>query len=291
MDFITDASGHFLAGVTLSFADRYYSKSAGRHSTNRIEDKKKQVVALNYIIEANSNPDKEALKSREYLEAMVSAKSFFRGKGIEPEKGILGYAKGAIESVRSYSERINHLPWNKKLGTAFAMEFTLDAMAMVSQIAFGLGNGLTALAKTSYQGLALFAGMQTGKGLIYVKDAMTRSKDEKYLDSMTKELTSDGKLLEIVKNYSPTVAVEVPKTPAQAVEGQSSSDKPESADALKAMGKRIGQQTVEIAGRVRGGLDSAVEAVKERLNRNAEARRAEEEEKKKRYNSMLDKNR
>src|SRR3989339_115271 len=218
MDFITDASGHFLAGVTLSFADRYYSKSAGRHSTNRIEDKKKQVVALNYIIEANSNPDKEALKSREYLEAMVSAKSFFRGKGIEPEKGILGYAKGAIESVRSYSERINHLPWNKKLGTAFAMEFTLDAMAMVSQIAFGLGNGLTALAQTS-------------------------------------------------------------------------SDKPESADALKAMGKRIGQQTVEIAGRVRGGLDSAVEAVKERLNRNAEARRAEEEEKKKRYNSMLDKNR
>lgn len=285
MNYLEDFGLHFVAGIGASMLDRRFSRNAKSNTERRIEEKTRQVAALDYIRGVQSNPDKEAVKSRDYLEAIVAAKSYFRTEGKQTEKGIVGFVKETLETARSYSERFNNLKWDRKLLAAYATEFAGDLVVGASQSLVGVGSFVASLGKTTYQGAALWLGMQAGKYIILApKDYFTKSKEEKALDEMAREITSDGKLLDIVRSYKATAAVEVPKTE----NAEANADvKSNVAGYAGEIGAKAKEQASVIAGKVAGGVKSGFNAVLSEVRKLAEQRAAaanakkEEQEKQK----------
>jgi len=213
-----EAIAHYFSGVAISFGDRMFSKNAKKHTERRMGDKLKGVEALQYLTEVGLNTEAEirtAMTTKEYRDAIRNAREYFRSNSVdvgrEPNRGVRGLAAKIPELIAQYkdSERINPLSIRRKLAAAFGLEFLLDASVAVSQVFWGKGNAITAIGESLYQGPCMFAGFATGRGLLYIKDGLFRSKEEKELDKIAKELTKDGRLLEIVKGYSPTEKVKV----------------------------------------------------------------------------------
>jgi hypothetical protein len=201
-----NAIGTYLAGVGLSFADRHFSKNAKKYEESRINEKLEQVASLQFIVEAEQNADKDKLKSgKEYAQAIENARDYFiNNRQFSESKSKFG---NFLESFRHYAvnERINKQSPRQNLGTALGIEFTTDALVWGSQALLGVGNALAAVGYDLFQVPLLFAGMQTGRGILYLKT----SKKEKEYNRMAKDLTADGKILTLVRNYSPTANLTV----------------------------------------------------------------------------------
>ncbi len=204
-----DAAGQFLAGVAISFADRAFSKNAKRHSAQRYEEKIDQVTALEYLLQTERNGQKEnVVHSPEYTQAIDRASDYFKSQRIPMKSSIRQGTRNVlgnlVDIVRFYkgNERINTLPAKKTLLAAFSIEFIGDSVVAISQLAAGYGHAISSLGKSMYQAPALFAGLQTGKGILYLKDKLNKSKEEKAAERMAAELVRDGTLLGIVNAYS-----------------------------------------------------------------------------------------
>ena len=286
-----NAIGHFFAGITISLADRAFSGNARRHAGERIESKLGEVTALEYIVR-NSGDVSSLGREGEYTESVMRARNYFARRGIdctnEPNsKGSLRYLSGkfgkVVAHLRRGHEKINNLPVGNKLLTAFGIELALDATVVATHAVYGTGNSLHALGLTPVQTLALFGGMQTGKCMLYIRDSFVKSKEEKELDLIGRELTDDGKLLELVRNYSPTRDIEVRLVESIVLE---SVDVPEkllehkpgySADEI---GRKVGDTIGDVAGATRKGIGSAIDAIRERLATGKQAKEDEDERRK-----------
>lgn len=212
-----NAAGNFFAGITLSFGDRLLSKNASRFKESRIEKKLNVVTSMKYLADSNAQDN-----GSEYLGHIERVREYFRENGALREKKE-SLTERFADRVNHYKneERLNNLSAGKKLGAAFGIELFADLGVTVAQVSGGSVSAVTALGHTLYQGPAMFLGLVTGKGLLYVKDALFKDKNEKELDQLTKELTADGKILSIVKDYSSTARLkyEAPKEiPAEIVE-------------------------------------------------------------------------
>ncbi|MEK6882668.1 MAG: hypothetical protein AABY22_23805, partial [Nanoarchaeota archaeon] len=192
MPIYSESIGHFLTGISISLADRLFSENAARHKNSRKERKLEEVAALHYLFEVEENNNPEIKKSKDYKDAIAKAKNHFDSLGVT----------GSKISYWIKQERINNLSFGQKFSFAYALELMADAGVAVSQIFWGRGNGLIALGESTYQGLSLGLGLYAGKGILYLKDFFFKSKEEKELDEMSTELTSSGRLLDVVKNYS-----------------------------------------------------------------------------------------
>jgi hypothetical protein len=284
-----NALGHFAAGITLSFADRAFSENARRKTDERVEKKMQEVTSLQYLVDHASHPD--SASNREYGEAINDARSFFQRKGMRvdseqrnenPFRYIGRKIVNGINHCRSKYERINNLPWSTKLVTAFGGELALDLMVVATQAIYGMGNGMGALARTPIQTVSLWAGMQTGKGTLYMKDLFVKSKEEKELDSIGRELIADGKLLEVVRNYSSTRGLEVKVIEAEVVEPKELPAGEEKAGYTAAqVGEKVGTKLADAADGVRNGLSAGLQALRERREARKQAQQAEEEARRK----------
>ena len=209
--------GHFFAGIGIAFADRSFSKNSSRHTEKRKNEKLEQVTSMHYLVETESKEDKDVIRqSKEYFDAVKNAKGYFEDKGIAVKPAeysgfIEKYIKGPVIylSENLGREKINNLGIRHKLVVAFGLEFLADAGVALSSIFFGKGNMISAVGDSLYQAPCLFAGLLTGNSILKIKDMFYRSNEEKDLDSMAKELTEDGKLLEIIKSYSSTEHLEI----------------------------------------------------------------------------------
>ena len=265
MPMYQEAIAHFLSGIALSFGDRYLSKNASRHSKERVEKKLKQTEALGYLVQVEHDENKDLVKkTNEYYDNIRTARDYFRGKG----KRIKAEDSGLMEKLRYYkdNERINNIPFYKKLGAAFGLEVLTDGMVAIAQIAGGNVNALGALGESLYQGPAMFFGFLTGRAALYVKD-LFRSSDEKELDSMAKELTRDKKLLAIVREYSPTKYLETPKEDSE--EGAGIGER------VKGVAASVGSKISEGVGSIKDSIDDRRKAAED-----AEKKRAEEQKSK-----------
>ena len=211
-----EAIGHFLSGVSIAFADRYFSNNS--NNTSKTEERKRtkveQVKALDFLLQAETNRT-NSVHDREYCDAVIKAKDYFKTKGTstsKKEEGIKGHLRTLANLFSISNERVNNLGIKRQLGVSFALEFIADAAVGVSQITLGYGNGIVALGESMYQAPSLLFGLQTGRALLYCRD-MLRSKEEKELDSLGKQLTADGKVLELVRTYS--VETILPKVKAK----------------------------------------------------------------------------
>lgn len=279
-----NAIGHFLAGVTLSLADRAVSENATRHSERRMQDKLEEITALEYLVDNSDNLTIQ--HGREYAEAVINARSYFERQGISSEsKQNENFVKCALRKTRNLvnhlyrgHERINNLPLGNKLVAAFMTEFTFDVIPTISQAIFAVGNGISALSRDLYQGPALFAGLQTGKGFLKMKDYIIRSKEEKELDSIGKDLTTDGKLLEIVRRYSPTRELRL-KTVVATVENPKQLSQ-ETTYSAADIGEKVAGAVGDTVGAIEESVSSGLSAIKERLTARKKARKDEEEARK-----------
>ncbi|VVB78984.1 Uncharacterised protein [uncultured archaeon] len=208
MTWYNEASAHFLAGVSITIGDRLFSRNAARYTEQRVKDKLAEVEALEYI--ANNSVESNSSEER-FCDSVMKARDYFTRNGISSEPKTQSFYARVKDTVESYKEdeRINNLSWRGKLTAAFGLEFLGDIGVVASSLLTGKGDGVVAFGETFYQAPSLWAGFQVGRGLVYAKDVITRSRDEKDLDKMAKELTADGKLLEIIRNYSPTAKIEI----------------------------------------------------------------------------------
>ncbi len=214
MDFLwyQEALGHFSTGVALSLADRAFSKDAKRYSQVRLESKLDQAEAMDYLVKSSQSEDLAKIcSSQEYFDAVSKTRQYFKSKKVntEPEQDSNGRLKSIADKLAFYrnNSKINNTSSGELLAYSFGLELAGDACVGIAQTVYGLGNGLVALGESLYQGPALFLGVLTGKGLLYTKDLVTKSNNEKEADSLLTELTKDGKLLELVRNYSPTKSI------------------------------------------------------------------------------------
>jgi hypothetical protein len=278
-----DVAAHFLSGMAIAFADRSFSGNAKRYTKERIENTLTQVASLQYLAESQKNLNSDVYNSKEYFNAVMKSREYFLNQGVYSKTpnhgGLLGLIEKTTEKFRNSRkiERVNNLSATQKLAFSLGAEFFGDVLVGISQITVGLGNGIAALGKSVYQTPALYLGLQTGRGMLYIKD-LFRSKEEKDLDSMAKELTADGKLLERVRSYSPTASL--PKTP----ETEKAQEKAEEKTGKEGMSI---EKTIEGAGNVLAdgaekvyqGLGLGVNAIKDRIKKRMEEKAAEREKK------------
>jgi len=287
----------YLAGITFSFTDRLFSKNAKRFTEERVAGKEERIKALDYLFETEKSSDRiDAIVSKKYYDAVLKAREHFEDNGISFEsdtKGLRGKFGRIAENIRYYKdhERVNNLKRGKQFAFACGLEFLADFGVLFSQITLGVGHIGRAFVHTLYQGPALFFGMQTGKGILYAKDLISKSKYEKKLDKLAAELTADGKLLQIVENYSPTAQLKVVE--ARVIEGteqvlESGTEQlPAKADSsfgekATALGEKVGTsvaETVEGIGKgVGAGIDAIIDKYTKRKAAKAEAEKQAREE-------------
>ena len=90
------------------------------------------VLVLNYSKEEiNVGLENLIKKTTEYYNNIRIARGYFRGKG----KRIKAEDSGLMEKLRYYKddERINNIPFYKKLGAAFGLEVITDGVVFVAQ--------------------------------------------------------------------------------------------------------------------------------------------------------------
>ncbi len=280
MPWYANVAGNFFAGITLSFGDRLLSHNASRFKEERIKKKLEAVESMKYIIDVESQENSvEIRKTEKYIDSIETAKGYFRTRGLfreRKESNLVERMTGRFNHYKN-EERLNNLPVGKKLGAAFGIELSADAIVAVAQMTSGIGHSLTALGHTLYQGPALFLGLATGKGLLYVKD-LFKNKSEKEIDQITKKLTVDGKILGIVQKYSSTARLqyESPKEiEAKVVENP------------KQIGKELGERIASVTKRVGSGISDGITSLQrgrqEKRQREIDAETARQEEIKKRY--------
>ena len=275
------ATLHFLSGVSISLCDRLFSKNAKRHTQERTTRKLEQVTALQYLAETEPRADRvEASQNREYFDAVLKAKEYFMENGVsfrETSHGVKDLAERVSEAASFYRnhERFNNLPSGKKLAAAFGLELLGDFGVFLSQVTTGYGDGLVSFGETIYQGPSLFLGLQLGKGVLYVKDLLMKSKEEKELDKITKQLTEDGKLLSIVTRYSPTKYIEVHEVEQKQL--------PEAKDRISAteIGDKVGETIANTAQGIGRGIGAGIGAIRERIEAGKRKEQEAEEERKK----------
>jgi hypothetical protein len=279
-----DVAAHFLSGVAIAFADRSFSGNAKRYTKERIENKLNQVASLQYLAESQKNSNlQEIAVGKEYFNAVLKSREYFLNKGVYSKTpshgGLLGVIERTTEKIRNKQkiERVNTLSASQKLAFALGVEFFGDALVGISQVTVGLGNGIAALGKSVYQTPALYLGLQTGRGMLYLKD-MFRTKEEKDLDGMASELTSDGKLLELVRSYSPTSSIPQPET--------EKTEKKEGS--IEKTAETAGNMIADSAEKVVNGLGLGINAIKAKIKKNMEEKAAALEQKKKNLRGKYD---
>jgi|SRR3989344_4069547 len=281
-----EAVGHFLAGISLSMGDRYFSKNASRHSEVRRNIKLEQVTALHYLTE--NSGDQDLNSSPDYHKSIMKAREYFMSQGERFESGKRASLAERIYNFKN-NERINPLSIGRKLGVAFALELSMDAIVESSQLMWGRGNGLEAFGESFIQTPAFLAGLMTGKGVLYIKD-LFRSKEERELNQMAEELTTDGKVLAIVQNYSPTQYVKALES-AEIMEDSTDESKrtyrlgelkDRAVKAIDVAGERVGSEVIR-------GYNELKEATLGKLQARIEAKKAAEKQRKTRLKGSYDK--
>ena len=174
-----------------------------------------------------------------------------------------------INHIRQSHEKINRLNWKQKLAFAFGIELFFDSCVVLSHAISGAGNSMTALARTPVQAIAFLGGLQTGRGWLYVKDYAVRSKEEKELDYLGRELTADGKLLQLVSNYRPTKDLIV-----EVIDSVPSSEEPTGEKIRytpKQIGEKVGGTILEGCGGIEDGLKAGLGVIKRRIEERRQA--------------------
>ncbi len=253
---------HYLAGITLAFTDRRFSQNAKKHTDERVARKIEQAEALEYLVQHSGEES-----SPDYARNILTAKEYFRSQGEDLTTENMKTGARISEKVarlRPY-ERLNNLAAKVQLGTAFSIEVVGDAIVGLSRMLTGVGHPLDALEYTLAQTPGLFLGLQTGKGILYLTD-LKRSKDEKEIDGILKQLTGDDKLLQVVKNYSLTASIPIAETP-ETLEAS-----PRKILTASEIGSRLGEQAYQAAGKLGTAVGSTLGAIKSRITekRNAE---------------------
>lgn len=252
-----DATAQFGAGMAISLTDRYFSDNARRKTAGRMERKLEQVRALNFIATAqeSSNPG-------DYVKQVVKAREYFADMGISAEKEQKSFSQRFTEAVKGYAtrERINTLSWKKSAALAVGLEFVPDlavlATSGIVQCEYAVGHSL-------YQTPALWLGLQAGKLTGYALNAF-RSKDEKELDKIGRELTKDGKLLALLRNYSPTANVQAEAKPEEE-KGKAGTD-------YKAIGEKAVETTKDAVVHARDAVSHLLTGIGERIAAHRKAR-------------------
>jgi hypothetical protein len=276
---IGNAVATFFTGVGLSLADRLYSENAKRFREERENRKLEQVKALSYLAETDSG-----ISSEEYCHAIIKARDYFESRGIQRSKRVFRQAVDKIAHYSTSPELINNLKAGSKLALAAGIQITYDGFMLLTQVLTGRGHFGRAFAHSLYQVPAFFAGMWlTGKALD-AKDKVIKSKNEKELDSMARELTADGKLLDIVRNYSPTAKLkEVESRVIEETEQQQLPERTQAAysplEKATDLGERVGTKIANTAEGVSKGVNAGIDVIRKRMQERKAARDAEEKNK------------
>lgn len=132
MDVLAQATEHLLAGIAISFADRYFSKNSSRNAETRKRTKLGSVEALKYISESTA-PEEERSKDSRYLESIATAREYFEERGIVrrvEDRSFREKAGGLVERIKSgyynNNERINNLTIGGKFTAAVGLELAAD---------------------------------------------------------------------------------------------------------------------------------------------------------------------
>ncbi|MEI7718654.1 MAG: hypothetical protein WCI72_02210 [archaeon] len=258
-------TGHFIGGVSLSLTDRRFSLNAKRNTDERVAKKIVQAEALEYLVQHSADAS-----SQDYLKHVMTAKEYFRSCGKDTSTPNTTRSEKLLERIGRFGpyERINNLYATAQLGAAVAIELAGDAVVATT----GLGDPVKAITYTPAQVVGLFMGLQAGKGVLYAKDYFTRSKDEVEIDGILRGMTKDDKLLQIVRNYSPTANVEVPEVQNAPQAAEQTEQKV--GLSAKEIGSRVGEQVVHAAGELGTAIGSGISTIKQRITAK---RRAEEE--------------
>ncbi len=242
-------AGHFVGGLALSLTDRHYSENARRNADTRIAKKLGQAEALEYLVQHS-----EETSSQDYLKNVMTAREYFRSYGETVTTQNTSRTERLTERLGRLKpyERLNTLSARAQLGTAFGIELVGDGIVTASSIATGVGNPINALLYTPAQAAGLFLGLQFGKGMLKTKDYIRRSKEETEVNNILKQLTKDGKLLEVVRTYSATANLELAKSPEQ-----NEMKKDLSAGEIgAAIGEKAGKATVGVTSAIGTGIES-----------------------------------
>ncbi len=267
---------HYIGGITISLADRAFSEGAKRKTDQRIQRKVEEVEALEFLVD--NSTDESVRDSRKYNDAVVKARNYFQKQGIKCEpridahEGNISYAirkiSNGLNHFRQSHEKLNNLHWDSKLIAAFGTELVLDLGVVVTHAIYGVGNSISALSRTPIQTLALWSGLYTGRGILYVKDLFVKSKEEKELDEIGRDLTADNKLLQIVKGYAPTKDLVVEVVSVRALnsdEEQKMLPSEEDTNDSGNLGEKVGKGLVNTYEGVEDGVRSGIDVIRKRM--------------------------
>ena len=293
MPYYEEAFMHYLGGIVASGVDRVFSKNSARFTQQRIKNKLSRVESLQYIVE-HSNPQEEDTQFHNHA---LRAREYFEDEGVSTERentdfqnpGFLGSVRHAFKNIGYYRnhERFNNRSLGGKIAAACGFELIGDCFALLGQITIGKGDIAVALGEDSYQIPSFFLGLMTGRGALYIKDFFTVSKEEKELDKIASELASDGKVLEIVRNYSPTAHIVIPEHHNVIDVVPKSDETPKIG--YESVGEKVGGKIADTMIGTGRAITSSIDAIRKRIQDRKDEDNAKEEEKRKELRDKFDK--
>lgn len=289
MPWYEEAFMHYLGGVFASGADRVLSKNSRRFKDTRIKEKLGQVESLQYIVEHHEATETD---NPEFHSHIMNARAYFEDRGVSVERegqeqnlGVIDKVKQTFRNIGYYRnhERFNNRSLGGKIAAATGFELAGDCIALIGQLTIGKGDIAVALGEDIYQVPSFALGLITGRVFIYGFDLATYSKEEKEIDSIARELISDGKLLAIVKNYSPTVRVMMPsrgnvidvesEKPALSDDRETSSETKISSN----YGARVGEAIANSAGSIGNAIGSGINSIRQRMQARRDRAKTEDD--------------
>lgn len=316
MELMTDLVAHAVLGVGISIIDRKRSVNSLDNTSARIEDKKKTVVALEYLLEdctETGEGDKVKItepkaKDADYLNAVDIANSFFESRHIDvsssldhdkkAERGVvsatrkLGHYMAGVYRHFAQGREFNELRLRDRMYLALGAEALGDVAYGAVAGATGHGNYLVITAhsflRTPLQGPSLVLGFLAGK---YVMSVFTRRpKEERELDKRLTHLAKNEDLVHILKRSNETYAVDLAdralESGAIGQEVEKAGDKPKADYA--AMARELASTTARTARDAAREYLAPLTTIPARIRNRREIKRLQKEQERDDFHNMID---
>jgi hypothetical protein len=239
INFYVDMTAHVVLGAALGALDRKRSINGKGNTDARIDLKKRQVVALEYLVDTYKS-ETEGKKSREitlkevtaeqrqnkdYLDAVAFANELFtsKHKDVRPEptegqprlevNGIkkLGRWAGNCFNYMRRGYEFNGLRFRDKYLFAFTATTLGDLVHGISAGTAGVGNGVNQFAysflRTPAQALGLVVGVGIGSAVAGM--VVGRSREEKELDNRLDDYLGDKAVRAILRKANESYAIDL----------------------------------------------------------------------------------
>ncbi|MFH0924996.1 MAG: hypothetical protein V1872_05080 [bacterium] len=210
----SDVAAHLGAGLFVAAVD-YFTSTRTRSKNERIEERKRCLGSIDYILDLNTmslNSEQNGVRrltiegdSVEYAQHIETARDYLLRSGklkieLPLFEKIKYFLKGLI-----HEEKINNLEWRQKAMFALVIEVFYDSFIGIGYYMHVLKmSPIGELSRNIWQIPAFYIGLEVGNFIKKPIDWLIKTKDERTLEKTIDKLAKETDIVRFILEYQPS---------------------------------------------------------------------------------------